>query len=104
MTIKSTLQRMLERTLETEEEDKYIQEPMEKNRQYQSNSSLKLRKNHKPIKTTEINIHLSVISLNANGLNSPIKKNIDYHTELKHKIYLCFQEAYLTIKGNITLE
>lgn len=74
MTIKPTLQRMLERTLETEEEDKYIQEPTEKTRQYQSNSSSKLRKSHKPIKTTEINIHLSVISLNANGLNSPIKK------------------------------
>lgn len=71
MTIKPTLQRTLGRTLETEEENKYIQE---KNIQYQDNSSQKLRKHHKVIKTTEINIHLSVITLNINGLSSPIKK------------------------------
>lgn len=73
MTIKPTLQRTLGRTLETEEEDKYIQE---KNIQYQDNSSQKLRKHHKVIKTTEINIHLSVITLNINGLSSPIKKKV----------------------------
>lgn len=78
MTIKLTLQRMLEKTLGTEEENKYIQETIEKNIQYQDNSSQKLRKHHKVIKTTEINIHLSVITLNVNGLRSPNKK--------KHKL------------------
>lgn len=77
MTIKPTLQRTLERTLGTKEENKYIQETIEKNIQYQDNSSQKVRKHHYVIKTTEINIHLSVITLNINGLSSPVKKNAD---------------------------
>lgn len=72
MTTKPTLQRMLEKTLKFEVKIKHIQESMRENNFTSVNK--KRRKHHHSNKMTGINKHCSIITININGFNLPVKK------------------------------